>query len=44
MFDILNSIFEILINGDYNGVLAGYGIHEDSVLVDALFNIRELFV
>lgn len=44
MFDILNSIFEILVNGDYNGVLANYGFHEDSALVDALFTIREVFV
>lgn len=44
MFDILNSIFEILVNGDYTGVLANYGFHEDSALVDALFNVREMFI
>lgn len=41
MFDFIQAIFDILINGDYTGVLAGYGFQEDSALVDALFNIRE---
>lgn len=44
MFDFIQAIFDILVNGDYNGVLAGYGIQEDSVLVDALFNVREMFI
>lgn len=44
MFDFIQAIFDILINGDYTGVLANYGFHEDSVLVDMLFDAREMFV
>lgn len=42
MFDFIQAIFDILVNGDYTGVLAGYGFEEDSALVDALFTMREV--
>lgn len=44
MFDFFQAIFDILVNGDYTGVLASYGFPEDSALVDALFDLREMFI
>ena len=44
VFDIATSVYNILFIGDYDGVLANFGYHEDSELVDTLFNIREMFV
>jgi len=43
MFDFLVNVAYLLITGDFTGSTAWNGIEEDSIIIETLFNIRDLF-
>ena len=44
MIALTIALLQLTVNGDYTGTLDGYGIAEDSALVDLVLTVRDALV